>query len=115
MIILFVIPLSVPYIFSRLHSLVRLDGNTTKRKSVSEAAQDDQFEGGSTQKLILQLSWALDMYRMLLTQTVIDWAVNLNPTNPEEPPFAIEPEVMALNLKQDAINSQHLKISNASL
>ena len=50
------------------------------------------------------------MYRMLLTQTVIDWAINLDPTNPAEPPFPVEPEVLALNLKQDAINSQHLKM-----
>ena len=108
--VLFLILLGVPHIFSQLRSLVRLDGNTTKCKSVSDASQDDQFEGGSTQKLILQLSWALDMYRMLLTQTVIDWAVHLDSTNPEEPPFAIEPEVMALNLKPDSINSQHLKM-----
>lgn len=108
--VLFLILLGVPHVFSKLRSLVRLDGNTTKCKSVSDATQDDQFEGGSTQKLILQLSWALDMYRMLLTQTVIDWAVHLDSMNPEEPPFAIEPEVMALNLKPDSINSQHLKM-----
>ena len=90
--------------------MFRLDDNTTKRRSASEAAQHDQFEGGSTHKLILQLNWSLDMYRMLLTQTVIDWAINLDPTNPAEPPFPVEPEVLALNLKQDAINSQHLKM-----
>lgn len=91
-------------------SLVRLDGTKTQRKSASEAAQDDHFEGGSTQKLVLQLNWALDMYRMILTQMVVDWAVNLDQTNPEDPPFEIEPEVLKLNLKQDAINSQHLNM-----
>jgi hypothetical protein len=93
-----------------VESLVRLSDNTTYRKSASEAAQDDHFEGGSTQKLILQLNWALDMYRMLITQMVVDWAVNLDATNPGEPPFAIEPEVMRLKLKEDAINSQHLNM-----
>jgi len=90
--------------------LIRLDDNTPHRKSAFETTQDDHFEGDSTQKLILQLSWALDMYRMLLTQTVMDWAINLDATNPEEPPFRIEPEVMQLNLKQDTINSNHLKM-----
>eukprot|EP00804_Cyclotella_cryptica_P017994 CCRYP_008286-RA/>CCRYP_008286-RA protein AED:0.03 eAED:0.03 QI:37/1/1/1/1/1/3/137/986 len=90
--------------------LVRLADNTTHRKSASEAAQDDHFEGGSTQKLILQLNWALDMYRMLITQMVVDWAVNLDATNPADPPFSIEPEVMRLKLKEDAINSQHLNM-----
>lgn len=99
----------LPLLFN-FYSLVRLDDNKARRKSASEAAQDDHFEGGSTQKLILQLSWALDMYRMLLTQTVLDWAVNLDPVNPAEPPFSIEPEVSKLNLKQDAINSQHLNM-----
>ena len=41
--------------------LARLDDTGNRRKSASEAAQDDHFEGGSTQKLILQLNWALDM------------------------------------------------------
>jgi hypothetical protein len=90
--------------------LVRLADNTAHRKSASEAAQDDHFEGGSTQKLILQLNWALDMYRMLITQKVVDWAVNLDATNPAEPPFSIEPEVMSLQLKDDVINSQHLNM-----
>ena len=36
--------------------LERLDDNGSKRKSNDDS---DHFEGGSTQKLILQLNWAL--------------------------------------------------------
>mmetsp|Transcript_6669 Transcript_6669/g.15138 ORF Transcript_6669/g.15138 Transcript_6669/m.15138 type:complete len:997 (-) Transcript_6669:2043-5033(-) len=89
--------------------LARLDDNGTRRKSASEAAQDDHFEGGSTQKLILQLNWALDMNRMLVTQMVIDYAINADSSKTPLPsPMLLEPMVAGLTLKEDVINMPHL-------
>lgn len=90
--------------------LIRLDDNGTRRKSASEAAQDDHFEGGSTQKLILQLNWALDMNRMLVTQMVVDYAINADESYKNTLPSAmlLEPMVEGLTLKDDVINMPHL-------
>ncbi|KAL7535147.1 hypothetical protein ACHAXR_006309 [Thalassiosira sp. AJA248-18] len=90
--------------------LVRLDDGGNRRKSASEAAQDDHFEGGSTQKLILQLNWALDMSRMLVTQMVIDYAINAdaNYKNTLPSKMLLQPFVEGLKLKDDVINMPHL-------
>mmetsp|Transcript_6444 Transcript_6444/g.13964 ORF Transcript_6444/g.13964 Transcript_6444/m.13964 type:complete len:987 (+) Transcript_6444:15-2975(+) len=90
--------------------LVRLDDTGNRRKSASEAAQDDHFEGGSTQKLILQLNWALDMNRMLVTQMVIDYAMNADANSKDTlpSPMLLEPMVQGLTLKDDVINMPHL-------
>ena len=89
--------------------LARLDDNGSRRKSASEAAQDDHFEGGSTQKLILQLNWALDMSRMLVTQMVIDYATNADENYRDNLPSEILLEPMVdIKLKDDVINMPHL-------
>ena len=85
--------------------LVRLDESGTRPK------QDDRFEGGSTQKLILQLNWALDMNRMLVTQMVVDYATNADSsTSPLPPLIAQEPMVQSLKLKDDVINTPQLRV-----
>lgn len=88
--------------------LARLDDNGSRRKS--EFGQDDHFEGGSTQKLILQLNWALDMNRMLVTQMVVDHAINADSTSKLPPELSAEPMVAGLVLKDDVINMPHLKV-----
>lgn len=90
--------------------LARLDDTGNRRKSASEAAQDDHFEGGSTQKLILQLNWALDMNRMLVTQMVIDYAMNATVDSKDTlpSPMLLEPMVQGLTLKDNVINMPHL-------
>lgn len=92
--------------------LVRLNGDSTCRRSATEVAQDDHFEGGSTQKLILQLNWALDLNRMLVSQMVIDWAINADSTKPSLPPsqMLLESSIKGLTLNDNAINSQHLSL-----
>lgn len=87
--------------------LVRLDDTRNRRKSAAEAAQEDHFEGGSTQKLILQLNWSLDMARMLVTQMVIDYAINADETSKDTLPSLLSPMVQ-LKLKDDVINMPHL-------
>ena len=67
--------------------LSRLDNDGARQRS---APRDDHFEGGSTQKLILQLQWALDMVRMLVTQAVLDQAINADAETKNE----IVPEVL---------------------
>mmetsp|Transcript_39942 Transcript_39942/g.96129 ORF Transcript_39942/g.96129 Transcript_39942/m.96129 type:complete len:994 (+) Transcript_39942:44-3025(+) len=90
--------------------LARLDDSGGRRKSASEAAQGDHFEGGSTQKLILQINWALDMNRMLITQMVFDYAVNADSSNSAMPyPMLLQP-LAGLKLKDDVINMPHMRV-----
>lgn len=73
--------------------------------------QDDRFEGGSTQKLILQLNWALDMYRMLVTQMVVDYAINADSANCTLPScIALEPVVQNLQTRDDVMNTAQLRV-----
>ena len=85
-----------------------MDDTRNRRKSAAEAAQEDHFEGGSTQKLILQLNWSLDMARMLVTQMVIDYAMNADETSKDTLPPLLTPMVQGLKLKDDVINMPHL-------
>ena len=83
------------------------DGNSRK---TGEATQEEHLEGGSTQKLILQLNWALDMNRMLITQMVVDYAINADSKSSTSMPSSIllDPTVKGLTLKDDVINMPHL-------
>lgn len=91
--------------------LARLDDTGNRRKTAGDVTNDDHFEGGSTQKLILQLNWALDMNRMMVTEMLIDWATKAESSTAELPsPLLLEPTIEGLTLKDDQIAMPHLRV-----
>ncbi|EJK46806.1 hypothetical protein THAOC_34510 [Thalassiosira oceanica] len=91
--------------------LARLDDTGNRRRAPNEANNDDHFEGGSTQKLILQLNWALDMNRMLVTQMLVEWATKATSSSASLPSsHLLEPTIEGLSLKDDEIAMPHLKV-----
>lgn len=61
--------------------------------------------------MILQLNWALDMNRMLVTQLVVDWAMHADKNSTALPsPMLSESSIAGLTLNENAINSQHLSL-----
>lgn len=62
--------------------------------------------------MLLHFGWirALDMNRMLVTQMVLDYAINADSPNTVLPDILLEPTVEGLALKEDVINMPHLKL-----
>ena len=89
----------------------RIEADLARMDDGPRPKQDDRFEGGSTQKLILQLNWALDMYRMLVTQMVVDYAINADSANCKLPScIALEPIVRNLQMRDDVMNTAQLRV-----
>ena len=90
--------------------LARLGDNEQSRRKL-HPNEDDHFEGGNTQKLIVQLNWSLEMFRMLITQMVFDYVLNADSSsNATLPDILVNPMVENLSLKDDVINMPHLKL-----